>query len=219
MNHVKREEGMVEVQNTADLPSAKLVKQEELEGGGMSGGASPPRRNRKNKGRDRANGPSTLKIELFNPQTGEIEYAAHGTSSALDGIEDKDELVRCMQRCRCDHLQLSPPSILINWDVTRDECVNVVGEVLPKLEGNRGPDVVAVLKEPMGSQGKGIFFVRNVDDIHKVISEQKQRAMDEPNFLDFLIEAKGRIPSWGMLCYFIGIALRLRNADCRVELF
>jgi hypothetical protein len=195
MNDIKREGGMVEVQTPAELPSAKLAKQEELEGGAV--GASPHRRNRKNKGRDRANGPSTLKIELYNPRTGEVEYAAHGTSPALDGIEDKDELVRCMQRCRCDHLRLSPPSILINWDVTRDECVNVVGESLPKLDANQGPDVVAVLKEPMGSQGKGIYFVRDVDDIHKVISEQKQRAMDEPNFLDFLIEAKGRIPSWG----------------------
>lgn len=203
MNEVKRD-GMVEVQNNTDLPSAKLLRQDELDGvgtpggpgGAGTGGSSPPRRSRR-KGRDRANGPSTLKIELFNPATGELEYAVHGTSAALDGIEDKDELVRCMQRCRCDHLQLSPPSILINWDVTREECMNVVGESLPALDTNKALDIVAVLKEPMGSQGKGIYFVRNVDDIHKVISEQKQRALDEPNFLDFLIEAKGRIPSWG----------------------
>jgi hypothetical protein len=189
-----RREGMIEVETRADLPSTKLAKQEEQAGGG---GVSPPRRRRQKSVKDRANGPSTLKIEVTNPKTGEIEYAAHGNSSALDGLEDKDELVRTFQRCRCEHLQLSPPSILINWDVTRDECLNVVGEALPKLEGNKGTEVVAVLKEPMGSQGKGIYFVRNIDEIHKVISEQKQRATDEPNFLDHLIEAKGRIPSWG----------------------
>jgi len=190
-----RKEGMIEVQTPSELPTSKLAKQEELEGGG--GGVSPPRRRRQKGAKDKINGPSSLKIELFNVNTGVVEYAVHGTSSALDGLEDKDELVRTMQRCRCEHLQLSPPSILINWDVTREECLNVVGEELPVLEGNRSSDIVAVLKEPMGSQGKGIYFVRNIDEIHKVISEQKQRATDEPNFLDFLIEAKGRIPSWG----------------------
>ena len=118
-----------------------------------------------------------------------------------------------MQRCRCDHLQLSPPSILINWDVTFEECANVVGESLPTLDTTKGPDIVAVLKEPMGSQGKGIYFVRNVDDIHKVISEQKQRALDEPNFLDFLIEAKGRIPSWGTNAHTVHMVFNVSAAS------
>ena len=55
---------------------------------------------------------------------------------------------------------------------------------------------IAVLKEPMGSRGTGVFFVRDADEIHKIIEEHRQRAVSEQGFLDNLIEKKGRIPSW-----------------------
>jgi hypothetical protein len=86
---------------------------------------------------------------------------------------------------------------LVNWDVTKEECINVVGRDMPTLLGHEGPETVAVLKEPMGSRGTGIFFVRNAEEIHSIIDEHKKEAMSKPNFLDDLIEAKGRIPSWG----------------------
>lgn len=199
MRHVKKER-MTEVESAADLPSAKLAKLDENENGIIDTPSATPatraRRRQRSTAR-RANGPSALKIEVSNPKTGAIVMAVHGTSSALDGIEDKDEMVRTQQRCRCEHLNLSPKSILINWDVTREECVNVVGTELPVLESNKSEEVFAVLKEPMGSQGKGIYFVRDADEIHRIVNDHRQRALQEPMFLDNLITAKGRIPSWG----------------------
>jgi hypothetical protein len=143
---------------------------------------------------------STLKLEIAS-STGEVLFAVHGTSRALDGLEDKDELVRTIQRCRCEHLALSPPSLLINWDVTKEECVNVIGPKLPTLDPNANgavaSNIVAVLKEPLGSQGQGIYFVSSIDQIHSIIHENRERANMEPGLLDDLISRKGRIPSWG----------------------
>lgn len=133
--------------------------------------------------------------------------AFHGTSEAFDGLDDKDEFVRTLKRCRCEHLELSPPSQLINWDVTKEECRNLVGDALPVLLGNdqakktnsdaSSAPRVAVLKEPMGSKGNGIFFVKDADEIHEIIEGNRKKAVDEPGFLDQLIAQKGRIPSWG----------------------
>lgn len=189
---------MTEVEKSADLPSAKFIAE--------NGSVTPPeenppvrsasarRRQRMAKER-RAVAPSTVKMEKTNASTGSIEIAVHGTSSALDSLEDKDELVRTIQRCRCEHLNISPPSVLINWDVSKDECKRVLGESLPVLPGNSGR--YAVLKEPMGSRGEGVFFVQDAEEIHAIITEHRQRAQKEPGFLDKLIAAKGRIPSWG----------------------
>lgn len=181
-------EGMTEVVNLSDLPSEKEPKQ--------ASAVTPATRRRRNASK-KFKGAATLKLEIVNPETGLVDFAVHGTSSALDGLEDKDELVRTLQRCRCDHLNISPPSVLISWDVTHEECLNVVGKALPTLEQNKSPKKYAVLKEPMGSQGKGIYFVEEAEEIHKIIDEHRQRALIEPDFLDNLIEAKGRIPSWG----------------------
>jgi hypothetical protein len=182
-----RHDRMTEHATPADLPTARAT-------------AATPQMTPSSRGRRRGKTAplaSTLKIEICDATGDTVFVAAHGTSSALDGLEDKDELVRTMQRCRCEEKHLSPPSILINWDATHEECLKIVGDTLPVVEGNMLEDKVAVLKEPMGSQGKGIFFVRTAEDIHKIVSEQRQRAHDEPGFLDTLIARKGRIPSWG----------------------
>ena len=143
-----------------------------------------------------------------------------GSSTALDGLEDKDEMVRSLQRCKCNFV--SPPSVLLSWDATRDECVNVVGKDLPRLSSatsssstaeeddvdySRKP--FAVLKEPMGTQGQGIFFVSTAEEIHTTIQQHYQKAVDAPDFLDSLIASKGRIPSWGayILCSVAAVCL------------
>lgn len=192
---------MTEVEKTADLPSAKIAAQQqngaesENEESNMPiRSASTRRRQRLFKER-RAGVPSTLRLEKLNADTGAIEIAVHGTSAAFDSLEDKDELVRTIQRCRCEHLKLSPPAVLINWDVSKDECKRVLGDSLPVLPGNTGS--YAVLKEPMGSRGEGVFFVKDAEEIHRIITEHRLRAQQEPGFLDQLIAAKGRIPSWG----------------------
>lgn len=148
-------------------------------------------------------GRASLRMEVVDKATGQVEFAMHGTSGCFEGLGDKDELVRTIQRCRCDHLHLSPPSILIQWDVTHEECFNVVGSTLPMIAKPSGSTATttsttsfAVLKEPMGSQGRGIFFVRNADEIHQIIDRNHKRAAEEPDFLENLIAVNGRIPSW-----------------------
>lgn len=121
----------------------------------------------------------------------------HGTSEAFDGLEDKDEFVRTLQRCRCEHLELSPPSVLINWDVSAQECKNLVGESMPTLLGNETTEKVGVLKEPMGRSGAGVFFVHDAEEIYELMDRNRKRAAEEPGLLDELIAEKGRIPSWG----------------------
>jgi hypothetical protein len=174
----------------ADLPSQQVLMTP----------ATPATRRRRTAAKIK--GPANLNIEILN-DNGEIELAVHGTSAALDGMEDKDELVRTIQRCRCENLNLSPPAVLISWDVSHDECLNVVGKELPCIPENKAEAKFAVLKEPMGSQGKGIYFVQGAEEIHKVIDDHRQRALNDADFLDNLIAAKGRIPSWGKcLSYF-----------------
>lgn len=192
-------ERMTEVEKIADLPSAKLA---EKVGSEQPDPPHPPPRSASSRRRrmgkkERPPTASTLRIEKTNLESGVIEDAVHGTSSALDSLEDKDELVRTIQRCRCEHLQLSPPSILISWDVSKDECKRVLGDSLPVLPGNTDETKYAVLKDPLGSRGEGVFFVKDAEQIHNTISEHRQQAQEEPGFIDKLISTKGRIPSWG----------------------
>jgi hypothetical protein len=196
MKCIQRTQTMTQVDSIPELPSAQLAAAQEGTPGANNTPSSTPATRRRRQNR-RLNRPSTLKIEVTDKNTNALVYGIHGSSTAFDGLEDKDELVRTLQRCRCENLGLSPPSILINWDVTKEECINVVGKALPTLDNNKGKDIVAVLKEPMGSQGKGIFFVKDAEEIHAIIDEQRERAMAEPSFLDNLISDKGRIPSWG----------------------
>jgi hypothetical protein len=134
---------------------------------------------------------------LKNRRTWSLQ-SFHGTSEAFDGLEDKDEFVRTLQRCRCEHLELSPPSVLINWDASAQECRNLVGDNMPTLLGNeKYTSSIGVLKEPMGKSGAGVFFVHNADEIHELMDRNRKRAVEEPGLLDELIAEKGRIPSWG----------------------
>lgn len=184
---------MEELEKPADLPSnvaaAKIA--------GEDAATVTPRSRKQRQTEHKQKVISTLKIEICHRSREEVIIAAHGNSSALDGLEDKDELVRTMQRCRCEEKHLSPPSTLINWDVTHEECLNIVGDKMPVLDENKDKDIFVVLKEPMGSQGDGIFFVKTAEDIHDIISAHRQRAQEDVNFFDKLIEEKNRIPSWG----------------------
>jgi hypothetical protein len=142
--------------------------------------------------------PCTLKLELVKHQ--KLLQALHGTSAALDGLDDKDELVRTMQRCRCEHLNIGPPSILIKWDISRTELGNYVPQ-LPVLPGNESHNM-AVLKAPMGSRGDGIYFCESADDAFTHIERHRQQALAEPDFLENIMDQKGRMPAWGT-CVFV----------------
>jgi len=150
---------------------------------------------------------STLRMELLDQDSELIIPALYGTSKAFDGLDDKDELVRTFQRCRCDGLNLSPPSFLIKWDVTREECKKII-KTLPVLveddnnnksnnPSQQEQQPFAVLKEPMGTRGEGIYFVQSLDEIYDVVERHRRKALDEgPDFLDSVMARKGRIPSW-----------------------
>jgi hypothetical protein len=189
MNEVASE-CMTEVRDATELPSSNLPPD------ALSFTPSTPATRRRREAK-KFKGPSTLKLEISNPDTKTVFFAVHGSSAALDGLEDKDELVRTLQRCRCDHLNLSPPTRLLRWDVTHDECIKIIGNDWPILEENSCDKKYAVLKEPMGSQGKGIYFVSTLEEIHQIVDEHRQRAINETGFLDNLIAVKGRIPCWG----------------------
>jgi hypothetical protein len=139
--------------------------------------------------------PCTLRLELIDYNGKCMSPAYYGISCALDGLEDKDELVRTIQRCRAEHLEFSPPSVLIKWDVQENECHNILNE-LPVL--SEVTSKFAVLKEPMGSRGEGIYFVQSVEEMYQIIKEHRDRALHEgDDFLDSVMAQKGRIPSWG----------------------
>jgi hypothetical protein len=64
-------------------------------------------------------------------------YYFHGTSSAMDGLADKDEFVRTMKRHHCEYL--SPPTILIDWDATESYCRSVRFPTLREIESSPPP--------------------------------------------------------------------------------
>lgn len=195
------------VESTNDLPSRKLASVATLAAASHPNNSRTGRRRHQKNSTATADAKCTLRVEIIsNTNTRDdnsrpwILKAFHCSSQAFDGLDDKDELARTLKRCRCDDLHISPPSQLINWDVTKEECKNLVGESLPCLvEDTRTTSAstrIAVLKEPMGSRGTGVFFVRDADEIHTIIERHRQQAVSEDGFLDNLISQKGRIPSW-----------------------
>lgn len=54
----------------------------------------------------------------------------------------------------------------------------LVGNSLPVLNTNTNAEKVAVLKDPMGSSGTGVFFVSNAEEIHEVSSYQVEYILD-----------------------------------------
>jgi carbamoylphosphate synthase large subunit len=86
--------------------------------------------------------------------------------------------------------------------------MNLVGDSMPTLLSNDNQDTskrIAVLKEPMGKSGAGVFFVHDAQEIHEIIESNRKKAVEEPGFLDELIAQKGRIPSWGKFAIFVSI--------------
>ena len=193
---------MKAVDAETDLPSAQRFAVPSVAASPGMDRSSHRRARRNRQTRQRVHqGRASLRIEVVDNSNEtsdqQLLLAAHGISACFDGLGDKDELVRTFQRCRCENANLAPPSLLIQWDVSEEECRNIIGHDLPRLKGSDPESSVAVLKEPMGSRGQGIYFIRTAAEIHKIIDEHHQHASQEPEVLEKLIAAKGRIPSWG----------------------
>jgi hypothetical protein len=143
-------------------------------------------------------------------------YYFHGTSSAMDGLADKDEFVRTMKRYRCEYL--SPPTILIDWDASESFCRSVRFPTLGEIESttttttttttmlneftttdhNNDNHFVAVLKTPLGSRGEGVYFISHTEELLRYVRQNYIRAVEEGQgkFLQQIYDCKGRIPSW-----------------------
>ncbi len=117
---------MTPVDAAHDLPSGKLAS--------VTGtvAARHPKDSRTSRRRNQKNNTAateancTLRVEIIsNTKTRNDNFrpwvlrAFHCTSQAFDGLDDKDELARTLKRCRCEDMEISPPSQLINWDVTK----------------------------------------------------------------------------------------------------
>lgn len=162
---------------------------------GLASSMLQPTPNTKRKWKKGAAQVSTVRFDVVDAD-GKLLDACHGSSSALDGLEDKDELVRTFQRCRADQFGLAPPSSLIRWDVTLSECQTMLQDKLPALESNpKHP--ICVLKEPISSRGDGIYFVKSVEEIYTIVERHRKQAQQEgSDFLDTVMAQKGRIPAW-----------------------
>lgn len=144
-------------------------------------------------------------------------YYFHGTSSAMDGLADKDEFVRTLKRYHCEHL--SPPTLLIDWDASEAFCRTVrFPTLLPELKSssssssstimsneliaanhtNNDKYFVAVLKTPLGSRGEGVYFISHTDELVRYVRQNYSRAVQEGQgkFLQQIHDCKGRYPSW-----------------------
>ena len=176
---------MEQVESSKDLPSGLLQANVQV--------AATPNIQRRRTALKKGPAPCTLRLEVCSAANRSLKFAIHGTSAGFDGLEDKDELVRTMQRCRCEHLNIGPPSILIKWDITREELDNYVPK-LPTLDDSHD---IAVLKEPMGSRGEGIYFVKNNQETYAHIERHRVNALEEPDVLDSIMNQKGRMPAWG----------------------
>lgn len=174
----------------SDVPMKRCVNSKEM----ASAMLAPTPNTRRKLNQKKGPQPCTLRLDVVD-QGGRLIEAHHGTSSALNGLEDKDELVRTFQRCRAVDFGITPPSTLIRWDATLQECQNVIKN-LPTLETN-SEHTIAVLKEPIGSRGEGIYFVSSVQEIFDILEKNRKQAVKEgEDFLDTIMEQKGRIPSW-----------------------
>lgn len=120
---------MTRVDAADDLPSGKLASVAKM------AAASHPNTSRTSRRRNQKNNTAiidancTLRVDIVSNtkiQTRDARpwtlTAFHCTSQAFDGLEDKDELARTLKRCRCEDMEISPPSQLINWDVTKVRC-------------------------------------------------------------------------------------------------
>ena len=114
---------------SGDLPSGKLASIAAVAVASHPRQSSTSRR-RQQRGINTAatDANCTLRVEIVsNRSTGHNSNHArpwslevfHCTSQAFDGLDDKDELARTLKRCRCEDMNISPPSQLINWDVTK----------------------------------------------------------------------------------------------------
>lgn len=126
----------------------------------------------------------------------------YGTSSAMNGMDDKDEFFRTLEKCNCTHL--SPPSELVAWDFDKDELKARIDAFL-SMNGHP-TDTNVVLKTPMGSCGAGVFFIaaNNEDDKYSeawnIISQNYFKAMSKiDGFIDRVCQSGNQtrqIPSW-----------------------
>ena len=109
-------------------------------------------------------------MRLERPSTANFVFSGGkrlvlGDSLLLEGLEDKDVFAYTMNKYAADKI---PYTILLPYDAH----LNVKEQV--KL-----PSTPAVLKQPLGCCGEGVFFVYSTEDVLKKVAEDYERATKE----------------------------------------
>ena len=105
-----------------------------------------------------------------------------GDSLLLEGLEDKDVFAYTMNKYAMDKI---PYTLLLPYDAH-----------LNAKEQVKLPSTPAVLKQPLGCCGEGVFFVYSTEDVLKKVAEDYERATKEKGFLEEIMRSKQRIPMW-----------------------
>jgi hypothetical protein len=108
-----------------------------------------------------------------------------GDSLVLEGLEDKDVFVTTMSKYSSDKI---PPSTLLPYDMHLSDEKKKAALVLPSTP--------AVLKQPLGCCGHGVFFVSTVDEVLSKVKGNYARAQAEKGFMELIVRTKKRIPEW-----------------------
>ena len=126
-------------------------------------------------------------LRLQRPSTANFVFAGGkrlvlGDSLLLEGLEDKDVFAYTMNKYAADKI---PYTLLLPYDA------HLTGKEQVVL-----PSTPAVLKQPLGCCGEGVFFVYSPDDVLKKVAEDYERATKEKGFLAEIMRSKQRIPMW-----------------------
>eukprot|EP00943_MAST-04B_sp_MAST-4B-sp1_P006992 g6992.t1 len=129
--------------------------------------------------------PSTANF-VFHSSTLRKRRIVLGDSLVLEGLEDKDVFVSTMSNYAKYKI---PQSILIPFDLHLSKQNNnknktMLDNVLTL------PTVPAVLKQPLGCCGHGVFFVSTVEEILEKVETNYKNAHAEKGFLDMIMKTK-----------------------------
>jgi hypothetical protein len=50
----------------------------------------------------------------------------------------------------------------------------------------------------MGSSGEGIYFCQTIQQVYQQMERHKNLASEDGDYLDNIMNIKGRMPAWGM---------------------
>lgn len=117
-------------------------------------------------------------------------YSAWATSQAMEFLDPKDALFRCLQSR--GSAAAMPPTFLVPWDCASMEQLQLPEALIPSKSHP------CMLKAALGSGGYGLYFVTAVEDIVTIAKNHAEKAKSVPNFVENLKRDYGDVPSWSV---------------------